>query len=761
MNITGDDIQLARVTINDSGHTGIRLVNADRIDAEDIEINNPIGIGVNGRDSSATFDNLAIRSPGETGLLWEQGSLTVNTGEVIDGTCHGIQADDAALALTHLRIAGNGCMGALLRGSVSGTLTRSNIVDNANAGVSVLHLLGRDPTVSVTRNNIHSNASAGARRYSFLGSVLSATDNDSGAASAQSGLYTVPAGHTLESVEVGFTVTGGLTGTGDLLDGGSGAVLTSLNATADRQFATQATRLRVRANLTRCCGSATMTLRQAHLAGLSTEAQLVVSRLNGTVDARENYLGRYPDVLPAVAFSTPGAVDIQGFVGLPFGEDFDTGPYYGGRTLNAAVEWAGIVYVSGDVIVGGQGSLTVAPGTEVRVAPIDQEGNGVGDYLVRVDGRATLEGTAEAPIVFRTDGDVSPNDWERLRIVGANGSIAHLQVIGARVGLDAAAPGLQVVDTELTANHIGLEVNGGAPQFDRLDVHDNATTGIAIASPATLRVVRVADNGDIGLTLAGGASTLEDLLVSGNGSHGIHISTQGHSRSHLEITDNAGQGIDVRGAAGGTVQRCSITFNGGAGVHLRTDGDNHPLLAVTGCNIFGNASQEGNGTWTYREDVPNLAVTDNDSGAASAQSGNNDAAAQTFEVQTQFSVTAGLVGTGELIDGNAGTVLLSLNANATRWFDTEVRRLRVRANLTRCCGSASMTLRRVRQYTANVQQLEMSAGVFAAARVDARGNFWGVFPNVQARIHEVVGGSIDYSGFVPDALRNVGPRTLP
>ncbi|MEZ4431542.1 MAG: Ig-like domain-containing protein [bacterium] len=757
---SGDDVRLARVTINDSGHTGVRLVNADRLAAEDIEINRPAGNGVNGRASSATFDRLTIRDAGETGLLWQEGTLTVNGAEVIDGACHGVNADDAITNLTGLRVAGNGCIGVLLRGNARGRLTLSDIIENRNAGVQVEYLLGRDPTVAVVRNNIHSNASGGARRFSFLTDVLTVSDVSSAGGAVSSANWSPPAGFTLHAAEVQFSVNAGLSGTGELLNADNGAVLTSLGSSGSRVVDVPGNRIRVRANLAVCCGTATMTVRRVYLSTDGGPAQLVVSRLSGTLDARENYLGRYPDVLPAVTFSTPGAVDIQGFVGVPYGDDFDTGPYYGGSTLTDAVEWSGVVYVSGDVTIGAAGRLTVAPGTEIRVAPIDQEANGIGDYHIRTDGPATIEGTPEAPIVFRTDGDGAPNTWDRLRIAGA-GTLAHVRVEGARVGLHTNGAGITAHDIELTGNHVGLEVGGNGPVFDRLDAHDNASIGLQITGPATLRVVRSADNGGHGVTLGGGPATVEDLLVTGNAGNGLVFGSAAHTLGHVEITDNAGQGIDAEGNVGGALTACSITFNGGAGVHLRSDGASHPFLSVTGCNIFGNASQDGVGTFTYREESPNLTASDVSSAGGAVTSAVHQAAAQPFEAEVQFSVNAGLSGNGELLDADNNSVLVNLGSSSTRWTNITARRLRTRANLAVCCGTATMTLRRVRQYTAGVQQLEMSAGVWAAARVDARGNYWGVFPNVQAKIHEIQNGSIDYSGFLPDAVRNVGPRALP
>lgn len=763
--VIGDGGRLDRVTINDSGHTALRLSGADDVTVDALRVSGAASYGIDGRGSNVAFTGLDVRDGGDYGIYWQGGSLTMDGGAIADNGCHGLHVDDGMLDAIGLRIEGNGCNGALLRGDTRGLLTRSHVIGNDEAGVAVVYHDGRDPSVAVVRNNIHSNAAEGATRFDFAVSPISANDRAVDGRWAESAVWRAPAGSRVRSVETSFQISNGYNGSGQLLNGGTRAQITSFsNASGSRVVSTDVSSFIVGANLSECCnGSATMRLDRVYYSSPGGAAQLVVARASGTVDARENYLGRYPDVLPAVAFSSSGAVNLEGFVGVPYDDDFDTGPYYGGRTIEEPIEWSGVVYISGDVLIGAGGGLTVAPGTEIRVAPHDQNGNGLGDFSLQIDGPSVIEGTAEAPIVFRTDGDSAPDDWDRLHLQGDDISVAHTRVEGAHIGLIVVGDDITVRDFEARRNAIGVEVRGGAPLFERLDAHDNASHGIVNRGGATMNLVRSEDNGGYGIWLDGAAATLADVLVRANGEDGVRLDSPGHTLSQIEITDNVEHGIDAFADGGGTVRACVVTFNGGAGVHALSDDDTHPLLAVTGCNVFGNAAQEGGvGVRVYREDRPVLRATDRNVDGRWTASAVWQAPAQPFQVNVGFDIRNGYNGTGQLLNAASNSQLFSANSTQTRWLDTNATRFITQANLSECCnGTASMTLYDVRQYTEGQQGLELSVGVFAVGRIDARGNYWGVFPAVQARIAEAREGSVDFSGFLPDPVRDVGPRALP
>lgn len=203
-----------------------------------------------------------------------------------------------------------------------------------------------------------------------------------------------------------------------------------------------------------------------------------------------------------------------------------------------------------------------------------------------------------------------------------------------------------------------------------------------------------------------------------------------------------------------------ISANGGAGVVARSVGDGHPRLTVSGCNIFGNAAEGGVGGLIFREDHPLLRAVDGTSSpASSTESAEWNAPATPYEVYARFRKTADRA-EGRL-RGEGFVALRTYTADAEGWVPATDGVFSVYANQLECCGRASMYLDVVRQWTPGIVDQALTVGVYAEGHIDARGNFWGVFPDVQPLIHEVQVGSADFTGFQPFALDGVGPRALP
>ncbi len=760
--IGSDAASLTRITALDPGIRGLLVQEGASATVTDLRIEGANTHGITGTAAGAiTIDDFQIRQSG-TGFYWDNGGqLTLTDGLVEDNSGHGVLLTNARVQAEGLTVRRNDFNGVHARGSTRGLVTRSHIVENRKAGVAVLYFNGADPTLSVVRNNIFGNAIDGSTHYGTATPNLRARDGTSSSVTLNTvGPYTPPAGHHIVEVSVSYDITAGR-GYGRLLDQNS-AELARVNRSQRYTFygRSDISAMRVEANQTDCCGSTSLTLDRVVYQRDDTPAQLVVLKVGGSIDARENYFGVYPDVLSALALSSTGVADIQGFVGVPFDDAFDTGPYYGGRTIDEPVEWSGVVYVSGDVTTAGP--LTVAPGTEIRVAPVDQNRDGVGDYYIRPLAAATIVGTADEPIVIRADSDDGqPADWDCLRPEGPDSEIRWVRIHDGLYGIYTSAPGLAVSDLVSTGNRNGTRVLGGAPTFERAVFSDNANDGLQLAAAASVTGARIERNAARGLQLTGAAVTVEDARIADNGFYGVEARSAGHTLSFVDISDNADQGLFVWGNGGARVTDCIITFNGGAGVLVRSDQDNHAGLVLNRCNVFGNANVEGGvGGWTFAQASPNLRARDGTSSSVTSEtSGVYQGPQRAFQARITFGITAGR-GTGQLQTGE-GVVLASYSRDTTTWAGVDAASLRAFANQTDCCGTSTMTLSVVRMRTPGIMQQEMAVGVFAADRVDARNNYWGVFPNVQDRIHEAQVGSTDFTGFQPFALEGVGPRVLP
>lgn len=80
-----------------------------------------------------------------------------------------------------------------------------------------------------------------------------------------------------------------------------------------------------------------------------------------------------------------------------------------------AVVWSGKILVEGVVTVKKTGQLTIEPGTQVYFVAKDEDGDGIGDAELLVEGALIARGTAAEPIVFTSAAkQPKPSDWKYL-----------------------------------------------------------------------------------------------------------------------------------------------------------------------------------------------------------------------------------------------------------------------------------------------------------------------------------------------------------
>lgn len=102
----------------------------------------------------------------------------------------------------------------------------------------------------------------------------------------------------------------------------------------------------------------------------------------------------------------------------------------GGLIVRGAVAsdsvWSGAVTVVGQAVVKKGATLTIEPGTTVRFAWLDEDGNGIGDGELNVEGRLVARGTAERPIVFTSARErPAPKDWTYVMISTSRDSVVE------------------------------------------------------------------------------------------------------------------------------------------------------------------------------------------------------------------------------------------------------------------------------------------------------------------------------------------------
>ncbi len=92
-----------------------------------------------------------------------------------------------------------------------------------------------------------------------------------------------------------------------------------------------------------------------------------------------------------------------------------------GKIIEDTVRWSGDVVVDGVVLVRDSGRLEIDPGTTIRFIRRDDDGDGIGDGEIRVEGVIRVNGTVKRPVIFTSASrNPAPADWKYLMISHAH-----------------------------------------------------------------------------------------------------------------------------------------------------------------------------------------------------------------------------------------------------------------------------------------------------------------------------------------------------
>jgi hypothetical protein len=530
------------------------------------------------------------------------------------------------------------------------------------------------------------------------------------------------------------------------------------------------------------------------------EAQISVMGHGQQLMARHNYWGIWPDVMSAVAFATSTDIDIQGYVGVPFDDTFDDGPYRGGDTISFDTTWGktdfpeGIVYITGDIDIASDATLTIEPDMDVLFVPVDQNGDNIGDYEIdRSSGTLTVGtegGLTTSFDVFTNAGDFpapSGGGYAYVRATG-NGTTTMRNVLvrNGRFGLSCDGGTLDLSGVTVRESVLGglTRTGSGSTTISSSTFEKNGGDGIAISGANTLNLddVTVQNNGGWGIDLisaSASGNTIQNSFVSCNGIGGVF---QDRSKLHLhhsnlmsngDATTGActiagdanlykGYGVYLRGSSTGTLEYNNIEINRWEGIFATFYSSGQPnSVTVTNNNIDQNGLDQGGNS-----DSASISVSSSGSNSTDVSSSTWSAGGPVIEfLQASYSDYEYYSGDafGFVKNGaNNATVKSWSSSSSLQWYDvmsSGATSIYAHVQDDHSYATGSVTVSGVFYHSSTVtppRTVEMSV-VTKSGSLNVTGNYWGGTTPAPV-IVETRSNSWSSSGFQVLPINGAGPQ---
>lgn len=191
--------------------------------------------------------------------------------------------------------------------------------------------------------------------------------------------------------------------------------------------------------------------------------------------------------------------------------------------------WRKEVKVDGIVIVAKGGSLNIAPGTRVVFSVRDDDGDGIGDSELRVEGSLNVSGTEKDPVIFTSAAaEPEPADWKYIMINHADSASVSNAVV------EYAYSGIQVHYTRGSFSGLVARRNVDGFRFSTAPVTlENSLltqniNGIRFEERGAGAVIRNNDItrnriGVFAVIKCGGLTTFENNSIAGNSDYAVKM----------------------------------------------------------------------------------------------------------------------------------------------------------------------------------------------------------------------------------------------
>ncbi len=737
---------------------GLYSISGGQPECTDCELTENVEEGaVVGQTAALLYKGGKITANGKSGVRAE--STSPSTSVQIDGTL----------------VSGNHYVGLEMLGGISGLITKSNITGNDYEGVRIARTSSVDPTIAVRLNNIWDNAKVGARVAKNIS--VSASRSGSAYGTNTSTAYAIPGGKRADLLGWSYSEIENISYCNGAIraSNASGTVLVS--TTSSKSDLTDvrsgnATSIVAQATKTTSSSSysATMVINKIVYDELGSKREITVMRVGGSTDARWNWYGTFPSILPLTTISAPTHVDLQGFVGEKFDATWSRGIYHGGETAPGNLVWSGTVYLTGDLTIAAGKTLTVEAGTTVNVVNHDQTGDGKGDFTLTINGTLTSAGNAGSPVLFTSPGNTGkPGLWQRIYGVGSTSKVA-------------------LTHTTIESTTIGLHLGSGTHSLTNVEVRTASANGVTIsgATNVTASALVSKAHGGVGVVIDSSSNvTIDGATIQDNAGHGVDVgkSTSSIVLQHITATKNKGAGIDLDnstatisycdltyndvgvhylGACGGKLTMSNVKYNNYEGVLVGSHSSASPTVAVVKNNLFGNGILKAGKTYTgnWSNSISGSAY-----GTKASPDWKSPDASPILAFQVGYSEVENIsYCNGQLLNKTNGSTLYSFtSSSSTLWYDhanapTNALVGQVTKTTSSSSYSATISVPMI-YYRVKDAGTEMSV-LTSSGTLDCKGNFWGdgAFPNAVPKLALSRTNAVDVQGPEPFQISGTGPQ---
>jgi hypothetical protein len=260
--------------------------------------------------------------------------------------------------------------------------------------------------------------------------------------------------------------------------------------------------------------------------------------------------------------------------------------------------WQGRIEIDGTIRVPEGARLVILPGTLIEIKRRDENGDGIGENGLLIQGLLIAKGTKERPIIFRSAEKIKRRgDWDAVNIMNSDGAqniVEYCQIEDAYRGIHFHFSNVTVRESVLRNNYRALQFQESTAEIIGNQIYAN-TSGVQARDSEITFANNVVFSNVIGINFFRTTVNIRDNFIVNNLREGLRV-REGIAIVEANLLDGNRFGLMVSDSQYGKFNGNVIAHNLETGVSLKsTDaievGQNYiEANAMNGISIQGSAA---------------------------------------------------------------------------------------------------------------------------------------------------------------------------